>query len=190
MTPAEIRVLLEKHHQGAYGWALRCCGRQPDDAEDVLQTVYLKVLAGRARFNGHSSFRTWLFALIRNTASDRLRAVRRWLTQSSSALTSAPPSLSPDQALWGRERTELLERALSRLPARQRQVRRDARQIDANLRRKRIEALRELRRSLQKGLRELESKPSNDEVKATRERLQSQQERIQEELQELEPESP
>jgi RNA polymerase sigma-70 factor, ECF subfamily len=39
----------------------------------VLQTVYLKVLMGKARYNGKSSFKTWLFAVIRRTAADERR---------------------------------------------------------------------------------------------------------------------
>ncbi len=42
-------------------------------AEDVLHSSYLKVLDGRAVFSGQSSFKTWLFAVIRRTASEQRR---------------------------------------------------------------------------------------------------------------------
>ena len=49
MDEAELREQLERHHELSFGWALSCCARQADEAEDVLQTVYLKILEGRAQ---------------------------------------------------------------------------------------------------------------------------------------------
>src|SRR5215470_9990435 len=77
MNDYELRAKLEKHHRESYGWALSCCARNPAEAENVLQAVYLKALEGKARFDGQSSFKTWLFAVIRRTAVDERR--RRWL---------------------------------------------------------------------------------------------------------------
>ena len=73
MDDSELRAQLESHHRESYGWALGCCRRNPADADGVLQTAYLKVLQGKARFDGRASFKTWLFAVIRTTAIDRRR---------------------------------------------------------------------------------------------------------------------
>ena len=73
MDDAEMRRQLEQQHFASYGWALSCCARDATQAEDVLQTVYLKVLDGRARYDGRAAFTTWLFSLIRNTAADERR---------------------------------------------------------------------------------------------------------------------
>ena len=73
METEELKALLEQHHASSFGWAMACCRRDHAEAEDVLQIVYLKVLDGKARFNGASSFKTWLFAVIRKTASDQRR---------------------------------------------------------------------------------------------------------------------
>jgi RNA polymerase sigma factor (sigma-70 family) len=67
---------LEEAHAAAYSWALTCCGGRTEDAEDLLHVVYLSVLDGRAKFGGRSSFRTWLFGVIRLTALAQRR--RRW----------------------------------------------------------------------------------------------------------------
>ncbi|HXH28660.1 MAG TPA: sigma factor, partial [Candidatus Polarisedimenticolia bacterium] len=72
---------LERLHPASFRWALACCSGDREEAREVLQTVYMNLLDGRARFDGDSSPRTWLFAVIRRTASGRRRAglVRRVL---------------------------------------------------------------------------------------------------------------
>src|ERR1700719_2711221 len=68
-----LRDALETHHVESYGWALSCCRRRRDEAENVLQLVYVKVLSGKAVFHGKSGFKTWLFAVIRKTAAHEHR---------------------------------------------------------------------------------------------------------------------
>ena len=73
-----LRRDIEELHPVSFSWALACCAFRRDEAEDVLQTVYLKLFDGRARYQGRSSLRTWLFAVIRNTAADRRRQSWVW----------------------------------------------------------------------------------------------------------------
>lgn len=68
MEISELKAELEKLHTASFGWALNCCQRNRADAEEVLQTVYLKILQGKAIYRGDSRLQTWLFAVIRNTA--------------------------------------------------------------------------------------------------------------------------
>src|SRR6266850_927764 len=86
MDNAELKVELEKLHSASFGWALSCCGRDRGEAEEVLQTVYLKILEGKARFRGEASLKTWLFAVIRKTAATEYR--RNLLRKLRSAVSS------------------------------------------------------------------------------------------------------
>jgi len=81
MSPEALELELDRLHPAAFGWALACCAGDRAAAEDALQTSYLKILDGRARFDGRASFRTWLFAVVRYTAAGlrRRAALRRWL---------------------------------------------------------------------------------------------------------------
>ena len=54
MDPTEAQRELEQLHPASFGWAMACCQRERELAEDVLQTAYLKVLDGRARFDGRT----------------------------------------------------------------------------------------------------------------------------------------
>ena len=65
MNAGDLERELEALHRASFGWALGCCRWDHEEAADVLQAVYLKVLEGKARFDGRSSLKTWLFATIR-----------------------------------------------------------------------------------------------------------------------------
>src|ERR1700730_9217260 len=113
-----LRSALEAHHVESYGWALSCCRRRGDEAENVLQLVYVKVLSGKAVFDGKSSFKTWLFAVIRKTAAQehRQELLRRLrLSQIPKALDGKPPGEQHGVEIR-------LKEALAKLPARQREV--------------------------------------------------------------------
>ena len=126
MSPADLTAELEQLHAAAFGWALSCCGWDRSAAEDVLQASYLKLLDGRARFDGRSSLRTFVFGVIARTAREvrRRAALRRWIPLASLLLGPAAADGRPDAvtALVGADETARLVRALERVSARQRQV--------------------------------------------------------------------
>jgi len=91
--------------------------------QEVLQIVYLKVLEGKARYNGASSFKTWLFAVIRKTALDqRRRSLLRTLTALKIADGRAARSEHPDESAYRSEIQVMFRRALALLPRRQREA--------------------------------------------------------------------
>lgn len=124
MQIGEIEPELERYHAAAFGWALACCAWDPATAEDVLQTAYLAILTGRARFAGRSAFRTWLFAVIRNTAAGerRRRAVRRVLPLSALDGRRERQAADAETRLVASEEVARLRAALARLPRRQREL--------------------------------------------------------------------
>ena len=136
MDDVELKRELERAHADCFGWAMACCGRDRDDAEEVLQTVYLTVLDGRARYDGRSSFRTWLFGVIRLTAaSERRKAWLRGLLLEREAEKREPGSgkrvagilapasfAAPDAEVELESRRQSLGHSLAQLAARQREV--------------------------------------------------------------------
>ena len=97
-------------------------------AEDVVQDTWLAVLRGLHRFENRSSLKTWILAILMRRA--HTVAVRRRATSGLSDSAIAPFGLerqmpgqaSPETRYLEREGTESIEKALSRLPPRQRQV--------------------------------------------------------------------
>lgn len=119
---ADVQTQLERHHADCFAWAMACCGRDRAEAEDVLQTSYLKVLDGRAVFGSRSSVKTWLFGVIRRTAAEhrRWRALRRFRV--TSLATHVDPAPDPAAVVGRSESSERLVAALATLPERQRQM--------------------------------------------------------------------
>jgi RNA polymerase sigma-70 factor, ECF subfamily len=76
-------------------------------AEEVVQEAWLGVLAGIDRFEGRSSFKTWLYRILTNTAKTRAERERRSVPFSALAgaeLDEAEPSVEADRFLPQGER--------------------------------------------------------------------------------------
>src|SRR3989442_2093165 len=123
MSRARLEGELADLHPASFGWALGCCRGDRGEAEDVLQAAYLKVLDGRARYDGCSAFKTWLFAVIRRTAAERRRrswmralALDHWRT--GRAAPAPPPD--PERLACRSEAARRLRDSLRALPARPR----------------------------------------------------------------------
>ncbi|MEM7482874.1 MAG: RNA polymerase sigma factor [Acidobacteriota bacterium] len=125
-TLEDLAPRLEALHEASFHWALTCAKGVREEAEDVLQTAYQKVVDGRSTFDGRSEFKTWLFAIIWRTAADRRRRrawrralLGRWIDDARSESREAT---SPLHRLEASERAERVRRALATLSERQHQV--------------------------------------------------------------------
>ena len=119
-----LRSQLQALHEDSFGWAMCCCQYRQGDAEEVLQTVYLKILEQKAKYKGKATFRTWLFAVIRNTAKDFYRKEyrrNRYLSPLSQQTDTQAKSFSFSE-LDMQVQEELILRKLQQLPERQKEV--------------------------------------------------------------------
>jgi RNA polymerase sigma-70 factor, ECF subfamily len=112
-------------HEHSFAWALCCCRGRADEAEEVLQGAYMRVLDGRARFGGRSSTKTWLFGVIRRTAREYAR--RRWLRLSRlehwhSLEPHGATVPDPEELLQTSDSIASLRRALEGLSRRQQEI--------------------------------------------------------------------
>jgi RNA polymerase sigma-70 factor (ECF subfamily) len=71
-----FRQLFERHNRRAYALALGVV-RNPDDALDVVQDAFIKAHRYLPKFEGTSSFYTWLYRIVMNLAIDHLRKAKR-----------------------------------------------------------------------------------------------------------------
>ena len=124
MDRAELEHAIEELHPASYAWAVGCCRRNRDDAQEILQNVYVMVLEGRARFDGRSALKTWLFAVIRRASLAHFRT--RWLRQARLikwfGTNEEPHAVDRSREIETAQTAARLVAALSDLPRRQREV--------------------------------------------------------------------
>jgi RNA polymerase sigma factor (sigma-70 family) len=116
---------VEGLHRESFGWARSCCRQDAEEAENVLQGVYLKIFEGKAVFDGRASFRTWLFAVIRKTAAEGRR--RRFfqglaLARQLRSEPAAPQPQTPERAAYLAELRTAFRALVAGLPRRQSEV--------------------------------------------------------------------
>jgi RNA polymerase sigma-70 factor (ECF subfamily) len=127
--------LVNRYSNKIYGLALRIT-RNPSDAEEVLQDVFLTVLKKLDTFREESKFSTWIYRVTANASYMRLRVekkkyenqanLRNYVSYNDSGTLRGVQlrdwSDRPDEALLSREGLEIIEKAVSELPEDKRMV--------------------------------------------------------------------
>jgi RNA polymerase sigma-70 factor, ECF subfamily len=117
---AAWRQLVNGHARRVFALIYRLVQRS-DQAEDLTQEVFIKVLRGLAGFRGTpDAFKAWLATLARNQAIDHWRkggADRAQLTVENEILDSLPATdPDPEDAVYQEERARLLREGVRVLP--------------------------------------------------------------------------
>ncbi len=113
----ELEALFRDHHHRVISTAYRITGSLAD-AEDVAQSVFLRLARGEVDLSGVQNMGAYLHRTAVNAALDLLRARRdsQFSTlEDAGELHSKNPALSPDRMQHASETRELLRKALARL---------------------------------------------------------------------------
>jgi RNA polymerase sigma-70 factor (ECF subfamily) len=111
----DARRLFEEHGAAVYRFALMLL-RRHQDAEDVVQETFLKLLQHLAGGGDTGNLRGWLFTVAAHAARDRQRIAFRWLPWAPVYDVGVEPPGLPDED----DRLSAARLALQRLPARDR----------------------------------------------------------------------
>jgi len=111
--------LVERHLGWSLGFAERMLGAR-QDAEDLVQTAFLRVWQGAARWEPKAKFSTWLYRVLHNLCMDQFRARAPGGEPVDEELPDAAPG--SEERMAGMQREARVRAALAALPARQREA--------------------------------------------------------------------
>jgi RNA polymerase sigma-70 factor (ECF subfamily) len=90
-----FELLVNEYQERIYNFCLRMV-KNPDDAADLTQEIFILVLRKVDGFRGDSKFSTWLFAIACNTCKDFLRRRKSQISISDSLHQKGETSLKND----------------------------------------------------------------------------------------------
>jgi len=114
-----LATLFERHHARIHSLCARLVSVA--DADDLVQETFLRVYRHASTFAGGAGFTPWLYRIARNVCIDRGQRVSRETSVEHEWARMVATDRTSDAA-GGIERRRLLETALARLPAPDREV--------------------------------------------------------------------
>jgi RNA polymerase sigma-70 factor (ECF subfamily) len=124
-----LGILVSRWEQPLYRFVYRLLERH-EDAKDVCQETFLRILRKADHFKSGARFSTWMYQIALNLCRDQLRRQRRWSLivrpardDRDEASAEDPASADdPTAALDADRRKRAVTRALDDLPPEQREV--------------------------------------------------------------------
>ncbi len=123
----EFEGLALEHIDALYRGALRMTGN-PEEAEDLVQDVYVRAIRFYTQFQPGTNIRAWLFKILKNTFINRFRRKARTPTQIGldepefqrteleAINLQNPVHPSPEAEFFNRLTAQAIQRALSEIP--------------------------------------------------------------------------
>jgi RNA polymerase sigma-70 factor (ECF subfamily) len=126
-----LGLLVARWEQPLFRFVYRLVDRK-DDARDICQETFLRVLDKAAHFREGAKFSTWMYQIALNLVRDQARHRKRWSHVVVPAKADADEGPSeraavaddelPETIAQRNERARALKRALDALPAEQREI--------------------------------------------------------------------
>lgn len=118
----KLGLLFERYHRGLYRYFYRMC-RDKDISEDLVQSVFERLLKYRESYSGNGKFSTWLFSVARNQFYDHhRRSSKNGVSIQIDEERLEIPDEKDVPVQKKKEKKEILEEALNTLPDNKREV--------------------------------------------------------------------
>jgi RNA polymerase sigma-70 factor (ECF subfamily) len=116
---AAFDELMRRYKRPVVNFVFRMLGNA-EDADDIAQEVFVRVYQNLDTYQPDTKFSTWLFALARNAAIDRLRWRARHPAESMESVPEIPTSSGTAEEVSAREIGGQIAAAVNKLPEDQR----------------------------------------------------------------------
>jgi RNA polymerase sigma-70 factor (ECF subfamily) len=120
---ASFNELVGRYQEKLY-WIARRFVNDHDQANDIVQEVFVKVYSALKKFRGESSVYTWLYRITVNVALSALRKqrIRDFVRIDKFFETADDENEQPDAIFEKDEQQKLIEEAIEKLPEKQKSV--------------------------------------------------------------------
>lgn len=108
----DFEVIMNRYLKSVYNFAFRLSGNE-GEASDITQEVFIKVWKNIKKFDPDKNFKTWIFAVARNTTFDYLRKRKSIYFSDEEDVADIEPL--PDEIFIRKELGKELENALSKI---------------------------------------------------------------------------
>ena len=117
-----FRILVLQYQERLY-WHIRRIVKTHEDANDVIQNVFIKTYRSIDNFKGDSKLYTWLYRIATNESLTFLKKQQRRTTEAfDNPDLNFSERLTADTPIEGKEVQTLLQKAIETLPEKQRLV--------------------------------------------------------------------
>ena len=110
----ELVVIIDTYYQGLSLY-LNSIVKNICAAEEIMQDTFVRLAVKKPKFNGKSSFKTWLYAIARNTALKYLRECSRYAENSIDEAFQLSDETDIEQQYLIEERKIQLHTAMKKL---------------------------------------------------------------------------
>lgn len=112
--------LYRRHKDPLYRYCLRHLHQSPDQAAELFQDVWQRVIQARERYRADAPFSAWLYRLAHNRLVDHYRQWRP--TEDVPEDVAIPEAQQPEPSAIREQQARRLLRAVGALPVEQRQI--------------------------------------------------------------------
>lgn len=114
-------ALFRTHYAALCRYAMRINGGEKDEAEDVVQQVFIKIWEQRATLEIKWTPKAYFYKMVHNRCLNRIRDARN-RKQKLDLAGAQQPLFEPETPVADEELTKALQRALDKLPPQCRQI--------------------------------------------------------------------
>lgn len=116
---AAFDELMRRYKRPVVNFVFRMLGNA-EDADEVAQDVFVRVYQNLGTYRAQTKFSTWLFAVARNAAIDRIRWRARHPAESLESVPEISAAVGTAEEVNAREIGEKIAAAVAQLPEEQR----------------------------------------------------------------------